>query len=102
MHFHEWKILYVDSNFTEVYGSISSVNGLKAITWTNDDPIHWCIYVALRGDELTRLLHKDHWPIIVPEGDDMILFIHDFDQRNAVFPPCISHTMWKCDSGHTD
>ena len=23
----------------------------QAIIWTNDDPVHWCIYVALRGDE---------------------------------------------------
>ena len=21
-------------------------------TWTNDDPVHWCIYAALGGDEL--------------------------------------------------
>ena len=25
----------------------------QAITWTNDDPIHWHKYVALVGDELT-------------------------------------------------
>ena len=27
--------------------------GDKAIIWTNADPIHWRIYVALGGDELT-------------------------------------------------
>ena len=29
----------------------------QAITWTNDDPVHWCIYAALEGDEyvLTKL-----------------------------------------------
>ena len=27
----------------------------QAIIWTNADPIHWCIYAALGGDELTRL-----------------------------------------------
>ena len=29
-------------------------NGRQAIIWTNADPIHWRIYVALGGDELTR------------------------------------------------
>ena len=24
----------------------------QAIIWTNDDPVHWCIYAALGGDEL--------------------------------------------------
>ena len=27
-----------------------------AIIWINADPIHWCIYVALGGDELTEIL----------------------------------------------
>ena len=26
----------------------------QAIIWTNDNPIHWRIYVALGGDELNR------------------------------------------------
>ena len=26
----------------------------QAITWTNAYPIHWCIYVALGGDELIK------------------------------------------------
>ena len=39
--------------------SISSGNGLvpnkqQAITWTNADPGHWCIYAALGGDELNK------------------------------------------------
>ena len=29
-------------------------NGQQAIIWTNADPIHWRIYVALEGDELTH------------------------------------------------
>ena len=38
--------------------SIGSGNGLvpnrwQAIAWTNADLIHWCIYTALGGDELT-------------------------------------------------
>ena len=28
----------------------------QAIIWSNADLIHWCIYVALGGDELTELL----------------------------------------------
>ena len=65
MHFREWKVLYFDLNFTEVgsqgsnwqYVGIGLGNGLvpnrqQAITWTNADPIHWCIYAALGGDEL--------------------------------------------------
>ena len=56
MHFHELKILYVDSNFTQVcsYGShwqqasIGLVNGLapntrQATIWTNSDLNHWRI-----------------------------------------------------------
>ena len=28
-------------------------NKWPAIIWSNADPIHWCIYAALGGDELT-------------------------------------------------
>ena len=28
-------------------------NRQQAIIWTNADPIHWCIYAAPGGDELT-------------------------------------------------
>ena len=36
--------------------SIGSGDGLaldrqQVITWTNADPVHWCIYVALGGDK---------------------------------------------------
>ena len=27
----------------------------QAITWTNDNPVHWCIYAALGGDDLKAL-----------------------------------------------
>ena len=60
MHFYEWKVLYFDSHFTEVfsqgsiwqYSSIVADNGLvsirrQAIFWTNGDPVHRCIYTAL-------------------------------------------------------
>ena len=30
-----------------------TINQQQGITWTNDDPVHWCIYAALGGDELT-------------------------------------------------
>ena len=56
-----------DKDFTEVgswvsnyqYSSIGLNNGLspnrrQAIIWTNADPIHWRIYVALGGDELIQ------------------------------------------------
>ena len=59
IHFLEWKVWYFDSNFTEVCSkgsnwqevSIGSGDGLalnrwQAITWSNADPVHWCIYVA--------------------------------------------------------
>ena len=70
MHFHEWKVLYFDLNFTEVFSqvsnwqwpSIGSDNGLapnrrQAIIWTNAEWIHWHIYAALGGDELKGF----HW-----------------------------------------
>ena len=39
------------------WASIGLGNGLapnrqQAITWTNDDPVHWRTYAALGGDEL--------------------------------------------------
>ena len=66
MHFLEWKRQNSDSNFTEIcyqesnwqQASIGSGNSLapnrrQAITWTNADPVYWCIYAAyMRGDEL--------------------------------------------------
>ena len=30
-----------------------AANRQQAISWTNADPIHWCIYAPLGGDELT-------------------------------------------------
>ena len=57
--------VYVDSNFTDVCSVgydkpwiiISSGNGLapnrrQAIAWTNDDPVHGCLYVAPELSEL--------------------------------------------------
>ena len=59
MHFHDRKVLYFDSNFTEFcsqgsdwqYASNGSGNGLapnrqQATTWTNANIVHWRIYAA--------------------------------------------------------
>ena len=29
----------------------------QAIIWTNADPVHWCLYVALGGDELSEVYY---------------------------------------------
>ena len=65
VHFHELKVLYFDSDFTEVCsqgsdwqkGSIGSGNGLvlnRLQAITNVDPVHWqwLIYAVLGGDDL--------------------------------------------------
>ena len=60
MHFLEWKWQNSEicsQEFNWQYRSIGSGNGLapnrrKAITWTNADPVHWCIYAALQAHEL--------------------------------------------------
>ena len=33
------------------------LNRRQAIIWTDADTIHWRIYVAMGGDELTQLIH---------------------------------------------
>ena len=81
IHFHEWNVLYFDSNFTEVCSlgsnwqqpSIGLDHGLalnrrQAIIWTNADPIHWSIYASIGGDEYmvpqrtTDQLWATQWP----------------------------------------
>ena len=57
MHFIEWKVLYFDSNFTELcwqWVTIASGNGWapkrrQVIIWTNADPVHRRIYATLGG-----------------------------------------------------
>ena len=70
MHFHEWKFgisVTISPKFVPKGlidnnpGRVGLDNGLvpnrrQAIIWTNADPIHWRIYAALRGDELTANL----------------------------------------------
>ena len=38
-------------------------NRRQAIIWSNADPIHWCIYAALGGDELMdhQESYKNRW-----------------------------------------
>ena len=48
----------IDNNQVSVI--ISLDNGLapnrrQAIIWTNAEPVHWCIYASLGGDELKRI-----------------------------------------------
>ena len=67
-HYHEWKVLYFDLNFTGVCSQVSNwqylsigldkglaPNKRQAIIWTNADPIRWRIYAAQGGDALRRL-----------------------------------------------
>ena len=69
MHFHEWKILPFDSNFSDVCSrglnwqqvSVGSGNGLapnrrQVIIGTNANPVHWRICAALGGDEIIMLI----------------------------------------------
>ena len=73
LHFIQWKCLNFKWNFIEIcslgsswqYGSMVSDNGLapnrrQAIIWSNADPIHWHIYAALVGDELSII-----WSLIL-------------------------------------
>ena len=72
MHFLEWKLIYFDSNFIEVYFmasnwkwvSTGSDNGLtlnrwQTIMWSNDDPFQWCImhivYASPDHDQLNEM-----------------------------------------------
>ena len=67
MHFHVWKFLYFDLNFTELYFwgcnwqvHIGLDNGLvlnrwPAIIWTNDDLVYWRIYASHDLNDLTVL-----------------------------------------------
>ena len=70
MHFHEWNVLHLDSNFTQIcslransqYASINPGNGLapnrrQAITWTNANPVHWRIHATVGGAELNHMTH---------------------------------------------
>ena len=69
MYFLEWKWWFPLNFFQEVnwqYASIGSGNGLapnrrQAYSWTNADPVHWCIYVTLGGDEL---IYTNLWFVI--------------------------------------
>ena len=49
--------------------------GDQAIIWTNANPIHWRIYAALGGDELTHLFLAVYIYIYIV-GSYMILFVY--------------------------
>ena len=72
MHILEWKLFNFERNFTELCSlgsnwqnsSIGSDNGLapnrrQAIICTNVYPVHWRMYAAIGGDELTHSFHND-------------------------------------------
>ena len=46
----------------------------QAIIWTNADPIHWRIYVALGGEELNNwLLQYKEWSVSIVDTDGLVL-----------------------------
>ena len=49
-------------------------NRWQAIIWTNADPIHWRIYVALRGDELRIYKYWDMKFVLNPSGAETKIF----------------------------
>ena len=78
LHFHQWKLLYFASNFTQISSigtssqleNISSDNDLapkrrQAIIWTNYDVIHWRVKALLGLYEL-NLCQK--YAIISPQS----------------------------------
>ena len=67
MHVYEWKIVHLDSSFTQFFpkypinnkpnfGSHKglAVNKRKAIVSNKADPVHRRLYTAPRGDEFCR------------------------------------------------
>ena len=47
----------INDNCIGLYNGLSP-NRRQAIIWTNANPIHWRIYAALTGDELTACCSK--------------------------------------------
>ena len=52
------------------------LNRRQAITWTNGDPVHWCIYAALRGDELTQWCHMVTYIWVNMDSSNVFLSTH--------------------------
>ena len=69
MRFNEWKVLYFDSNFTEVCPRGSNWQKFSIGTWTNDAPVHRRIYAALKEDWLMLfwLPHAENPLLYVPQ-----------------------------------
>ena len=42
----------------------------QAIAWTNVDPVHWCIYAALGGDELMQ------WNLVIVRSIDSTTYMY--------------------------
>ena len=112
MHFREWKLLYSNSNFTEIcsygfnyqYANIGSDNGLspsrwQAIIWTNDSLVYWCIYVSLSFNELNnaKLRRNKHRRIKDVYTCDYIFFAFCL-KSNLCNPYKIWISMLKSDS----
>ena len=68
MHFLEWKLLYFDSYFIEIYSqgsnfqyaSIGSDNGMmlnkqQVIIWTKGGLVYWGIYASLTSQWVNTL-----------------------------------------------
>ena len=98
MHFHEWNILYFDSNFIEVcswgsnwqYSSIGSDNGLapirrQAIIWTNAEQIHW--------DELISYNQLGQW-----QGDALSPFLYVSLWQGDALSPSLFVCLWQGDA----
>ena len=66
------NIIFVSSLFFFCFFfSILNKHRRQAIIWTNADPVHWRIYAALGGDELTidHMLMLPHCGLVTPHGD---------------------------------
>ena len=75
MYFREGKVSYILS---------SSKFVRQAIFWTNADPIHWRIYAALGGDELT-----DHARQLLPRpayyASKSVIIFHEYGNSGILW-----------------
>ena len=55
---------------------------VTSLSWTNVDLVHWCIYAALRGDELSEGNSKPFWRYIY-----IYIYIHQKKHPKCVAPP---------------
>ena len=63
-------------------------NRLQAITQTSADPVHWCVYVALGGDELNisivvgDVLVIEHQAISIHNVDSLFAVSKQFNEND--------------------